>query len=68
MTPFNKLQNPDGIFHRFNNKVAKVGNYKVIIDDNGEVADVRDNNNFKVSLDEMKSVTDKYNAYPKRSC
>ena len=49
----------------FNNKVAKVGNYKVIIDDNGEVADVRDNNNFKVSLDEMKSVTDKYNANPK---
>ena len=28
-------------------------------------ADVRDNNNFKVSLEEMKSVTDKYNANPK---
>ena len=48
----------------FNNKVAQVGNHKVIVDDNGEAIDVRDKNNFKVSPAEMQSTIEQYNTAP----
>ena len=48
----------------FNNRVANVDGYKVIIDDNGNAVDVRDSKNFKVPASVFKQVVDKYNFKP----